>query len=444
MNNTSKIEDKLETEDNLSKFHRILEISEWLIVILIIISLSYWSLFISPIFKWPFNLKLAILFGLLIFVFVSIFLNHILSAKKRNTPQIIYLEGIWFATSSFLYFFVTTLLNPALSFTGTTYFALFIPLMVFSLSENAILVIPISVMYSFYIFLGIIYDYYWGPGYYYQEFISHPIALITKVIFILFFAFLTRYLAQEAWNQRKARNRLEQLDKQRSIFVEIIAHELRTPITAMKGYLSLLEDKKEILDSETIDFINKINVNFKNLDQTIEKLFKVSELESKTWLENSQPTNFNSIVRQALDSLQPFANEKQVILLFESNFETILVKINQEYIRLALSKLIDNGIKYNHMNGFVKIITQIKNRELIGKIIDNGRGIPSDEISHIFTKFYQVPQDNSILTSRYPGVGISLYISKLIFQQHDGDIQVESNINHGTTFTFTLPVFTND
>lgn len=222
-------------------------------------------------------------------------------------------------------------------------------------------------------------------------------------------------------------------------FVSIAAHELRTPITSIRGYLSLLSDElRGQLSQKHKDYMHRLIFSTDRLYFLVENLLNVSRIEKGTLNLNIQKHAWVPIVKLAVDEHRQHADSVGVSLLFEDPKENIPdVYVDVSSIVEVLSNLLDNSLRYTHGGGRVKVSLELKDDMLITHIADSGVGIPEASIPHLFKKFYRV--STTALRAGEKGTGLGLFISKSILEMHGGKIWVKSKLNEGSTFSFSLP-----
>lgn len=231
---------------------------------------------------------------------------------------------------------------------------------------------------------------------------------------------------------------LEEMDHIKSTFVAIISHNLRTPLTIIKGSLESLENMKEQLSVQTNEMVENIKVGTHHLSTLIENAITISSFQSGDIKLKTDPVDVNTLIQNVIDDrLKLRAEEKNVKLLYEPDKNTAYtLNGDQKYLKIALHNVIGNAIKFTE-NGQVKVQTEQKGTEILIKVSDTGKGIPEDFQKNLFTQF---SREGSILTYDQKGVGLGLYISKLIIEGHHGKISFESKEGIGTTFYLTLPL----
>lgn len=231
--------------------------------------------------------------------------------------------------------------------------------------------------------------------------------------------------------------RLERMENYRREFLGDVSHELRTPIFAVSGFAeNLLEGA---LDDETVRqrFVEKILSNARRLEALTRDLSAISKLETGELGIEAVPFDLADPVREAAESLEMLASEKEIRL--DVTLPPSLPKISgdQERIRQVLVNLIENAIKYNDADGRVAVTAKhLSDRSVRIAIVDDGIGIPENVLPRLTERFYRVDKSRSRAQG---GTGLGLAIVKHILEAHGARLTVESQVDHGSTFAFTLP-----
>lgn len=230
------------------------------------------------------------------------------------------------------------------------------------------------------------------------------------------------------------RSKLEELKLD---FVSLVSHQLRTPISAVKGYLaSLLEERLGGLSEEQKLYLERAYTSNERELEIVESLLNISRIE-KGKVELA-PVEFSAIelAKETAVSFSKIAQEKGLALkILESAEEIPKVHADRERVREVLENLLSNAIKFTQEGG-VSVSFEKTKTEVVTAVTDTGVGIPADAIEKLFTKFYRVGQAPTVESE---GTGLGLYISKSLVELHQGKIWVESEVGKGSTFYFSLP-----
>jgi PAS domain S-box-containing protein len=231
-----------------------------------------------------------------------------------------------------------------------------------------------------------------------------------------------------------------QLEAMKLDFVSMAAHELRTPLTTIQGYISMLQQPESVqkLDQMEQDILNRAAGSAKRLNELIENLLIVSKIE-KTGINLSFETvQLDELAQKAVKEYEILAQEKNLQLIYMSSSQSISpISADPSRLNEVFSNLIGNAIKYTDQ-GKITVTVKQDQQQLIASVIDTGKGIPKEALTHLFTKFFRVKND--LIESKTTGTGLGLYISKNIIQAHKGNIWVESELGKGSAFFFSLPI----
>ncbi|RPI88330.1 MAG: GAF domain-containing protein [Chloroflexi bacterium] len=227
---------------------------------------------------------------------------------------------------------------------------------------------------------------------------------------------------------------LKEIDRIKSEFVSTVSHDLRSPLTAILGYIELM-DRVGKLNDQQREFIRRIQLSVNNITSLINDLLDLGRIEAGfDTLKELVP--FSAIVRYAMEGLRQRAEEKGIEVTVELQDKLPAVLGNPIRMRQMVSNLIGNAIKYAPSHGKVSIFAAAEEGQVIFRVEDNGPGIPPGDQPYIFNKFYRasnVPFD-------VQGTGLGLAIVKSIVENHRGRIWVESTLGQGAAFTVVLPV----
>ena len=230
--------------------------------------------------------------------------------------------------------------------------------------------------------------------------------------------------------------KLRLMEESRQEFVSNVSHELKTPLASMKVLADSLlvqegapvELYQEIMQdiAEEIDRENNIISDLLTLVKTDRKVTKL----------NVEVTNVNEFLEQILKRLRPIAEQGNIEMVFESN-RNVSAEIDVTRLSLAFSNLVENAIKYNHENGWVRVSLDADHKFFYVKVSDSGMGIPEESLDYIFERFYRVDKSHS---QEIGGTGLGLAITRSAVVAHRGAIRVQSEAGGGTIFTVRIPL----
>lgn len=228
----------------------------------------------------------------------------------------------------------------------------------------------------------------------------------------------------------------QQIEDMKVDFVALAAHELRTPVTIINGYLEILDQEVgPQLDPEHKEHIRKLEVSASQLSGSINNILHVSRIEHGELNINPEVSSWPEVVKPVVDELRNKARSqnKKLVLNIEKNLPQ--VSVDKVSINEVITNLIDNAIKYSHRGQQITVNVYRGENTVITEVVDQGVGMPENTISKLFTKFYRSHRTKT----SHRGTGLGLYMSKSIIEAHGGRIWVESVEDRGSTFGFELP-----
>ena len=235
----------------------------------------------------------------------------------------------------------------------------------------------------------------------------------------------------------KALAKERELDDLKSKFIAIASHNLRTPLTIALGYLNNLIGKSEGSKGEDYDGLIIINESLNKLSLLTEELLTISLYEKEGLVSKKKFIDICTITEKAIKEYRVAAANKNLDLKFLNTMdECPVILIDEKKIMLVVENLVDNAIKFTD-EGSVTLSIDQKDNNLVVSVKDTGKGIPKKNIKNLFTRFHQVHEEHY---EYIPGVGLGLYIAKLIVEAHGGKIWVESEVGKGSAFNFTIPL----
>ena len=226
------------------------------------------------------------------------------------------------------------------------------------------------------------------------------------------------------------------LEESRQEFVSNVSHELKTPITSMKVLSESILMQDNVPVEMYREFMNDIVLEIDREAQIISDLLTLVKTDKGSDSLNIERVDINELMEVILKRLTPLAEKRSIEITFES-FREVEADIDKVKFTLAISNLIENGIKYNVDGGWIRVSLNADHKNLYIKVADSGVGIPEDCVYHIFERFYRVDKARSRDTG---GTGLGLAISKNIIVMHKGIINVYSEPGKGTTFTVRVPM----
>jgi signal transduction histidine kinase len=231
--------------------------------------------------------------------------------------------------------------------------------------------------------------------------------------------------------------RIAALERTKTEFLNLASHELRGPITVIRGYLSMLERGSLGNIPETArKALPVLSAKADEMNALIEQMIEAARLEEGRLELSPRRADLREVARTALDMAQPFTDAAHA-LVFESPDIEITVMIDVDRIGTVIGNLLTNAIKYSPGGGTVTL--KVSTDDLVGKIsvTDCGVGIPPDRFDRLFTRFGRIVTPE---TSHIPGTGLGLYLSRELARLHGGDITATSVLGKGSTFVLAVPL----
>ncbi len=227
------------------------------------------------------------------------------------------------------------------------------------------------------------------------------------------------------------------LESSRKELIASISHDLRTPMSSIKGYVEGLQDGI-VHDKEKFDrYITVIKNKTESLDNLIESLFLYSQLDISDTKESLCIRESKELLESIISPIQIEFMDQPIQLEVVKPFPSVRLYANENSIAQVFDNLISNAKRYVGTNGLIRIETNIEGGYLKICIIDNGTGIPEKDLPNIFDQFYRIEKSRS---RNFGGTGLGLTICKRIIENHNGKIWAEGSSSGGTEFCFTLPI----
>ena len=231
-------------------------------------------------------------------------------------------------------------------------------------------------------------------------------------------------------------SRMKSLESSRQEFVSNVSHELKTPITSMKVLADSLLTQENVPAETYREFLTDINEEVERENKIINDLLSLVKLDKSVGEVHVEEVNINELLEGILKRLNPIAQKRGIEMVFES-FRPVTAEVDEVKLSLAISNLIENAIKYNVDDGWVRVSLNADHKYFYVKVSDSGIGIPDEAQGLIFERFYRVDKARTRETG---GTGLGLSIARNAVMLHKGAIKVYSKENEGTTFTVRIPL----
>ncbi|GAB4544339.1 MAG: hypothetical protein Kow0063_38010 [Anaerolineae bacterium] len=234
---------------------------------------------------------------------------------------------------------------------------------------------------------------------------------------------------------QQAYDELKKLDHMKSEFINIAAHELRTPLAILLGYASVMaEEEATTVDRGRLDVIIR---NAMRLSSLIDDMLNLSYLETGQAKLNVEEVDLNEVIQQAILDVKDMAREKSLNINVNIPADLPVLLTDRNKLDLIVMNLLSNAIKYTPEGGYISLKAWLNEDRVAVAVRDTGVGIPPEAHEKIFERFYQV---EASLTRQHGGIGLGLAIVKSFVELCQGRIWVESEVGKGSTFTFELPL----
>ena len=241
-------------------------------------------------------------------------------------------------------------------------------------------------------------------------------------------------LITDAFNKMLARMKV--LDESRSEFVSNVSHELKTPMTSMKVLADSLVGQQGVPEELYQEFLQDITAEINRENRIITDLLSLVKMDKKTADLSIQHMDINQLLEDILKRLRPIADKRSIDLILDS-FRPVEADVDEIKFTSAISNLVENAIKYNVDDGWVRVSIDADHKYFYVTVADSGMGIPEDSLERIFERFYRVDKSHS---REIGGTGLGLAITRSTIAMHHGVIKVFSREGEGTTFSVRIPL----
>lgn len=237
----------------------------------------------------------------------------------------------------------------------------------------------------------------------------------------------------------EANQKLQEIDNLKDEFVSLASHELRTPMTAIKSYVWMVQnDKAGPITQTTKKYLDIVYSSTDRLIHLVNDMLDISRIESGRFQLHPVDFDFSELIHEIQTEFSAKASERNLNWQTRIDPSQITVKADRDKIMQVLENLIGNAFKFTPDGGSISLFATTKDRQLVVSVTDTGRGIAGEDIPKLFTKFTRLGE--GLPTLAKPGTGLGLYLAKQFVELHHGQISVESVLGQGSTFTFTIPM----
>ena len=237
---------------------------------------------------------------------------------------------------------------------------------------------------------------------------------------------------------QKSNEKLQKLDEAKDEFISMASHQLRTPLTSVKGYISMiLEGDAGPVNDTQKRFLDQAFLSSQRMVYLIADLLNVSRLKTGKFVIEANPTYLPDVVESEINQLQETAKARELELVFTKPAEFVTLNLDETKIRQVIMNFVDNAIYYTPRGGRITVaLKQLKN-SIEYTVTDTGIGVPKKDQHHLFTKFYRAANAKK---SRPDGTGLGLYMAKKVVIAQGGAMIFKTTEGKGSTFGFTFPI----
>ena len=237
---------------------------------------------------------------------------------------------------------------------------------------------------------------------------------------------------------RRSNAQLQKLDEAKDDFISMASHQLRTPLTSIKGYLSMMiEGDIGKITPEQAKVLNEAFMSSERMVRLISDFLNVSRLQTGKFVIEKHPVNLALLVQREIDSLTPNAMTRGMKFEYKKPKDIPLFDLDENKIEQVVMNFADNALYYSKDNGKITITLKKVGKYVEFIVKDNGIGVPEAEQAHLFNKFFRA---TNARRARPDGTGVGLFLAKKVIDDHDGEIIFESKEGKGSSFGFRLPL----
>jgi PAS domain S-box-containing protein len=240
-------------------------------------------------------------------------------------------------------------------------------------------------------------------------------------------------LRREAARLRQHARRMAELEHSKSQFLNLASHELRGPLTVVRGYTSMLEDGS-ISPHQVAPVAKLMEAKLAQMELLIRQMLETARLEDNRMELRQEVFDLGRLAEEQLDTFRPLASDHQLVMV--RGPRPALVRADRARIGTIIANLIDNAVKYSPDGGEIRCTVATKDGHAFVTVSDQGIGIEAEHMELLFTRFGRLPTERNVTL---PGIGLGLYLCREIAQRHGGEIHAESQPETGSAFTLALP-----
>ena len=237
---------------------------------------------------------------------------------------------------------------------------------------------------------------------------------------------------------RRSNAQLQRLDEAKDEFISMASHQLRTPLTSIKGYISMLSDGDAgKVSNEQKHLLNEALISSERMVRLIGDFLNVSRLQTGKFIIEKQPTDLARVVEEEIETLTPNAAARGLKFVYKKPRSFPKLQLDESKIRQVVMNFADNAIYYSKEGGTITISLKADKKNITYTVKDKGIGVPLEEQEHLFHKFFRATNARK---QRPDGTGVGLFLAKRVIDSHHGELIFESKEGRGSTFGFSLPI----
>ena len=249
---------------------------------------------------------------------------------------------------------------------------------------------------------------------------------------------LKQRIANATKELRSSNAVLRQLDKIKDEFISMASHQLRTPLTSVKGYISMILEGDAGKISETQKkFLGEAFMSSEKMVHLINDFLNVSRIQTGKFIIDKTSVDLSKLVQEEVDQLRPNGSPRNITFKYKAPKDFPKLNLDEGKMRQVVMNFADNAIYYSHENSSINVNLSVENGEVLFTVKDTGIGVPVNEREKLFSKFYRA---SNARVQRPDGTGVGIYLAKKVIDAHDGEIVFESVEGKGSTFGFRLPI----
>ncbi len=236
---------------------------------------------------------------------------------------------------------------------------------------------------------------------------------------------------------RQTNEKLKEIDETKDEFISMASHQLRTPLTSVKGYVSMVvEGDAGKLNKQQRELLGQAFASSQRMVYLIADLLNVSRLKTGKFVIENKPTQLADVIESEMQQLTETAKTKDQILTYNKPAKFPVLNMDETKIRQVIMNFTDNALHYTPNGGHIQVNLADKGDQIEFTVVDDGLGVPKAEQHHLFTKFYRA---NNAKKARPDGTGLGLFMAKKVIIAQGGAVIFQSTENKGSTFGFTFP-----